>query len=378
MRLIGEIEGEKEAFTFYTFLLQEGIVAKYNRTSEEARLVFEIWVEKEEEIEIAKHWFTEFKKNPEDARFKQNQHPIDSEGTFAKNTQVSKAKNYVSRKLVHTRFRPFYTQVIIALCVIIYFWSNFQYSQLEKQKSAARFYNFTPIFLALAYDMPKSFPLLVQFFQNHPVDTQEDLRKLPPMEEKQLQQIEAMPVWKGLYEIALKWPSSRQDLKSPLFVKISEGQLWRLLSPVFLHGGFLHILFNMLWLYMLGSQIEARIKSWQYLLLTVLIGVISNTCQYLVSGPLFIGYSGIICGLAGFIWMRQKRAPWEGYPLHRSALVFLAIFIVGMFALQVVSFVLIRYNIANFPLNIANTAHLSGAISGLVLGRIPFFSKGNL
>ena len=129
---------------------------------------------------------------------------------------------------------------------------------------------------------------------------------------------------------------------------------------------------------MLGTQIEARIKSWQYLLLTVLIGVISNTCQYLVSGPLFIGYSGIICGLAGFIWMRQKRAPWEGYPLHRSALVFLAIFIVGMFALQVVSFVLIRYNIANFPLNIANTAHLSGAISGLVLGRIPFFSKGNL
>ena len=378
MRLIGEIEGEKEAFTFYTFLLQEGIVAKYNRTSEEARFVFEIWVEKEEEIEIAKHWFTEYEKNPEDARFKQNQHPLDSEGTFAKNTQVSKAKNHVSRKLVHTRFRPFYTRVIIALCVIIYFWSNFQYSQLEKQKSAARFYNFTPIFLALAYDMPKSFPLLVQFFQNHPVDTQEDLRKLPPKAEKQLQQIEAMPVWKGLYEIVLKWPSSRQDLKSPLFVKISEGQLWRLLSPVFLHGGFLHILFNMLWLYMLGTQIEARVKSWQYLLLTALIGVISNTCQYFVSGPLFIGYSGIICGLAGFIWMRQKRAPWEGYPLHRSALVFLAIFIVGMFALQVVSFVLIRYNIANFPLNIANTAHLSGAISGLVLGRIPFFSKGNL
>ena len=125
MRLIGEIEGEKEAFTFYTFLLQEGIVAKYNRTLEEARFVFEIWVEKEEEIEIAKHWFTEYEKNPEDARFKQNQHPIDSEGTFAKNTQVLKAKNYVSRKLVHTSFRPFYTRMIIALCVIIYFWSNF-------------------------------------------------------------------------------------------------------------------------------------------------------------------------------------------------------------------------------------------------------------
>ena len=378
MRLIGEIEGEKEAFSFKAFLLREGIEATYDRTSEEERFVFEIWVEKEEEIEIARHWLSEYLKNPEDSRFKFIEHPIDSEGALAKKTQSSKQKKTAGHKLITTHTRPFFTQVIIALCVIVYLWNAFQFSQLEKQKSGARFYNFTPIFLALAYDMPKSFPLLVDFFQNHPVETKEDLEKLPPKAEQQLEKIQTIPVWKGLYKIVLKWPKSRQDLTAPLFVKITQGQLWRLLSPVFLHGGFLHILFNMLWLYMLGKQIEERIKNWQYLLLTILIGVISNTCQYLVSGPLFIGYSGIICGLAGFIWVRQKRAPWEGYPLQRSALVFLGIFIVGMFALQAASFILVRYNIANFPLNIANTAHLSGAAVGIVFGKMSFFSKGNL
>ena len=49
-----------------------------------------------------------------------------------------------------------------------------------------------------------------------------------------------------------------------------------------------------------------------------------------------------------------------------------------MLALQVVSFVLMKFNIANFPMNIANTAHISGALTGIVLAKIPLFSKGSV
>ena len=138
----------------------------------------------------------------------------------------------------------------------------------------------------------------------------------------------------------------------------------------------IHILFNMLWLWMLGRQVEERIKKWQYISVSLIIAIASNTAQYLMSGPLFIGYSGVICGLAGFIWMRQRKAPWEGYPLQKGTLIFLAVFILAMMGLQVASFVLIRFNIAEFDMNIANTAHIVGALTGIVLGRISFFSKG--
>ena len=34
-------------------------------------------------------------------------------------------------------------------------------------------------------------------------------------------------------------------------------------------------------------------------------------------------------GMAGFIWMRQRKAPWEGYPLHPSTFSFLGLFYFG-------------------------------------------------
>ncbi len=232
--------------------------------------------------------------------------------------------------------------------------------------------------LNLSYDAPSSFALLVDFFENYQMETPEELDKLPETAKEAYQKIDSIPVWTGLYGIVLDWPKTKQDLDAPMFVKLREGEVWRLFTPCLMHGGFLHILFNMLWLWMLGRQIEERIKKWQYLSITIIIGIVSNTLQYLMSGPLFIGYSGIVCGLAGFIWMRQKRAPWEGYPLQRGTIIFLGIFIFGMLALQVASFLLLRFNIQNFPMNIANTAHIAGALTGIVLGRIPIFSKGSV
>lgn len=366
MRLIGRIKGEKEAFTFHTFLKSEGIENSLESGKEDE---FMIWIMNEDDADAAVRLLEAFQKDPEDPRFKKE--PEKESELFPGKTDPSRLPGRRPMPVKATL-----TRLVILLCALLFFLNYVQLAQLSKQKSAARFFNFTPLFLNLAYDIPKNMPEILEFFQQHPTTTPEEFEKLSSG--AAYKELEKNAGWGGLYEIVLKWPETKEELKESMFNKIREGQVWRLFTPCLLHGGLLHILFNMLWLWILGKQIEERIKIWQYVAITLIIGVVSNTAQYLMSGPLFIGYSGIICGLAGFIWMRQLRAPWEGYPLQRGTIIFLLVFIVGMFGIQLVSFFLVRYGIANFPMNIANTAHIVGGCTGLLLGRVPLFSKGSL
>jgi len=136
--------------------------------------------------------------------------------------------------------------------------------------------------------------------------------------------------------------------------EIRHGQIWRLFTPMFVHFGLLHILFNMLWLRDLGSMIETR-KSWRLLLALVLaIAAISNIAQYLVSGPTFGGMSGVVYGLLGYIWMQGTFNPASGLSLHRQTV-----------TLMIVWFFLCLTGLMG---PIANTAHAVGAGVGIAWG----------
>ena len=130
----------------------------------------------------------------------------------------------------------------------------------------------------------------------------------------------------------------------------------------------------MMWLILLGKQIEERLRGGSYILLMIVIGIGSNLCQYFMSGPNFMGFSGVLCGLLTFIWIRQKIAPWEGYPLERSTFLFMIYFIFIVLFIQGVSFYLEVEHNTLLSIGIANTAHLSGAAIGVLLGYCPFFS----
>jgi GlpG protein len=134
------------------------------------------------------------------------------------------------------------------------------------------------------------------------------------------------------------------------------GEFWRLLSPVFIHFGVLHLVFNMMWLYQLGSMIEARQSPLQLLLLVVVTGIISNLAQYIVAGPQFGGMSGVVYALAGYVWIRGKYDRASGLFLPQQSvtilLVWLAVCFTGMLG------------------PVANFAHLGGLVSGMAIGRI--------
>ncbi|MCP5509272.1 MAG: rhomboid family intramembrane serine protease [Chlamydiales bacterium] len=352
MRLVGTVENELDATVFVTSLQQEGIAAGFDHIDGGVQ----IWVESEDDLERASEYLEAYKKAPTQKRFIK-----------------AKAKPTIADPdMPRVIFNPILTKIIMGICVFFFFWSWLQEVDIEKKDTnILNVFKLTPIAQYMLYDYPETYALMQAFINQYPVTKKEDLQNLPPAGKALFKKAEETPYWKGIYE----WLLTGNETKAVMFEKIRQGQYWRLISPVVLHGNILHILFNMLWLWLLGKMCEMRMRPLRFLLLMFIIGVISNTAQYLMSGPFFIGYSGIITGLAGYIFVRQKKAPWEGYPLPKSTLLFLFIFIFGMALLGVVDFILQKNNVHFFPMQLANTAHIVGLFVGAACAFIPYFSQ---
>ena len=146
------------------------------------------------------------------------------------------------------------------------------------------------------------------------------------------------------------------DLSSML----ASGQLWRLVTPVFLHFSVAHLLFNTAVIIEFGRRVERGLGGLALLGLVLVIAVASNVAQYLSTGPgMFGGMSGVAYGLVGFVVVRGRRAPenplWQ---VNRSFVVAVVVFLVLM-STGVTEL---------FGLHIANAAHWVGLCLGALLG----------
>lgn len=139
--------------------------------------------------------------------------------------------------------------------------------------------------------------------------------------------------------------------------EVWQGQVWRLVTPIFMHGGPLHLIFNLLLLHQIGPRIESRLRSTRFVMLVVGIAVISNIAQYLAQGPSFLGISGVDFGLFGFLWMKSRYDPATGMMIDQqtvvSILVFGALCLTGLMG------------------PIANWAHGVGLATGMAIGYAP-------
>jgi rhomboid protease GluP len=90
---------------------------------------------------------------------------------------------------------------------------------------------------------------------------------------------------------------------------IRAGELWRLITPLFLHASILHIAFNMYALIVIGRGVEARFGHGRYLLLYFLSGFAGNVFSFLLTPDQSLGASTAIMGLlaAEGIFIFQNR-----------------------------------------------------------------------
>ena len=137
--------------------------------------------------------------------------------------------------------------------------------------------------------------------------------------------------------------------------EVAHGQVWRLFTPVFLHYSLWHLLINLLWLQELGGVLETRLGTRHVLVLMGLLAMVSNLAQYAVVGAdQFMGMNGVVYGMLGYYWARQRLDGWNTPVISPVTYGVLVVFLgLGVFGLMGPA---------------ANTAHFSGLLAGAGAG----------
>ncbi|NBV23306.1 MAG: rhomboid family intramembrane serine protease [Proteobacteria bacterium] len=292
MRSIGEIKEEAAARKFSDFLHAQGLRNELERDEAGG---WQVWVKSDDDLPAATEWLTAYRLNPADARFGQAER--EAAAVRAKEAQdlAEYRKRVTNARTMFPSLRSYrfgpLTFVLIAVCVFVF------------------------VATKLGTDFERVHSLWISNFLHRGT------------------------MWErvaGLQEV-------------------NTGEVWRLVTPIFIHMGLIHIVFNMMWLADLGSMIEGRQSSSLLGWLVLGLAVGSNLVQYAYTGnPRFGGMSGVIYGLIGYMWIRSKFDPGCGLQLNRQ--------------IVVVSLVWLGLCFTGWLGAIAHGCHVGGLVIGMAWG----------
>lgn len=335
MRMIGSLNSAKHGERFAAYLLTEGI----NNQVEEEGGVWEVWIKDEDELNRSKILLEEFNQNPDDKKYLEGLAKANS----IRREKERKVREY--QKKIHvgtgsvgsTQSTPL-TICLIIICGIVALPTSFG-NNMSSQTMRSFVYN--------SIKPEKAKELLVKLGDNPVNPSPETLEK----------------------------PAIRH-------ASVSSGQVWRLVTPAFIHHGAMHLVFNMLWLFQFGKLLENRYGTAYLGLLCLVIAVISTFAQcavptaiggsisyfgpggYLMNG--LGGMSGVVYGLFGFIWVKSSIDPSSRMMIPQSTVTILLIWLVFCMTPMAKEFGLG---------NVANWAHgvglLVGCVAAYVLTRQP-------
>jgi len=323
MRLIGVIDDAKQAQQLSAFLLTEGIENRVDLTGDNKS---EVWVKDEDQFKTALKAFEDHQADPKDAKYAS---AIDGAVKIAKE-QRRKARS-IKNKIVKVQHRgnmqttgPI-IKTIIGLSILVAILTNFGSAQ-SREQGANRALQF------VAVDKPLSNELLATY-------------------------------------------GDQSDNLNVRLASLKRGEFWRLVTPIFIHYGVIHLVFNVLWCLQFGRMIEGRYGSMWMAILILICAVLSNFAQgvapvdldgsapYNLSGMLitsFGGLSGVVYGMFGFILVKQNTDPTSGFFLPQSTTLLLLgwlVFCMTPFAIPLIG-------------HVANWAHGIGLVVGCALAQM--------
>ena len=146
----------------------------------------------------------------------------------------------------------------------------------------------------------------------------------------------------------------------PVSETFGRQEYWRLIAPALLHFSWLHLAFNMLWVWELGRRVEHLHGRMRFLSLTFATAISANLVQLGLSGPsLFGGMSGVVFGYLGYCMV------WDYLnPRARIGLAPAAYWVMIGFLLLGFSGLLDLLGLGA----LANGAHLGGLLAGAIVG----------
>jgi GlpG protein len=321
MRQLGTVPDQKIAQRFADYLLTKGI----SLSVDPAPGGWALWVRNEDHMEEARRQFAEFSAAPDAPVYR------DAAGTAERlRAEEQRRAAEAKRNLVNVspRWRrgglsgtPV-TALLMAASIAVTLWTN----------------------LGQKMDLVTRLTIDEQLVPRLTINGK-DLDEVPELAQNE-QVRQALETLKSGH---IKPVPARLWIREP----------WRLVTPIFLHFGMMHIVFNMIMLWQLGIPIERMMGSIRYLLLVLVIAIPSNFAQYIwgESGPMFGGMSGVVYGLFGYVWMKSRYEPQVGFLITQSSVIWM----VGWFFLCV----------AHVIPNVANIVHGVGLAVGIIVGRLP-------
>ncbi len=337
MRQIGKLPSKSSAEVLADYLLTQGITTKLEQSpgSGEGSEQWIVWGLNEDQLEQSREIFKRYEANPDDVSFHEARKTA---RTLKKQEQAEKARRErqmfdANRMWSAPRLKDI---PVVTTCIAI------------------------SVLLGLVTGFGKNRPSVQDPFFYRP-QTQEDMG-LDQAGEAQIDEeffegdgsslLDTGMLRKIKERILFARKAPRERPKIPEEA-ILRGQVWRLVTPMFLHFGTLHLLFNMMWLYNLGGVIEVRRGSWHLLGLILVISAVSNMAQAHSSPNLFGGMSGVVYGLFVYLWLGRVVDPGIGFGVSQQQVVLMGVWLVMGFNME--------------SMNMANWAHLAGAITGGVL-----------
>lgn len=346
MRNLGSLDSPHQAETFLAYLLVQGIEGHFDASSDPP----EIWVKDEDRLSEAMAELAAFRENPTDEKYS----AALTEAKSIRKQQAKKTKA-LQKNIVHVARggldkKPHLTMLLIILCGVVGLLTNFgmlpggngdlnRNGQIDAEERAAIFAHRTqPIYRWLQFTCvgaPEGGKLAMTYLATGQED---DLR-----------------------------------LRTASLLR---GEVWRLFTPIFIHYGVMHIVFNLYMLFNLGALVERR-YSWRRLLMLVLLAsAIPNFVQCTVpvalqgiaphlSGEYLItslgGMSGVVYGVFGYVWVKSIFDPKFGFRIPQSSIIIMMVWLFGCIFAEY-----LPAQIRIFPTSVANWAHGIGLLVGMV------------